>query len=80
MVARLSIYPQGAPFLYTVESGLENECVLSIHVLTVVLIVYTVYLLYLFIYLLFFFSTVRVHGVANWASVHKQQALNMAGR
>lgn len=63
MVARLSIYPQGAPFLYTVESGLENECVLSIHVLTVVLIVYTVYLLYLFIYLLFFSAR---SGFTGW--------------
>lgn len=55
-------------------------CLLFCIVLTVVLIVYTVFFA-LFIYLfIVFFSTVRVHGVANWASVHKQQALNMAGR
>lgn len=52
-------------FLYSSHSG--SDCLHSFFAL--------------FIYLLgVFFSTVRVHGVANWASVHKQQALNMAGR
>lgn len=34
----------------------------------------------LFCVLFCFFSTVGVHGGANWSSVDKQRALNMAGR